>query len=1384
MAVVIGLALLAGLTVLTTHPEVAHAATSSSWSTDRSVAYQMDAAHDGALNHDSLTPPLIQKWIKTFPNNVSYPVIADGRVFVTVQGPSQVQGDSIWALDQATGNVLWGPVDTFASRPGAHLAYDQGRLYVLIYDGVLAAYDPATGTQLWRTQLGAHAAGFTAPPTAFGGMVFAVGFSPTGMLFAVDGASGGVAWSGRLVSGDHSSPAVTWNGVYVSLACNDATDWDPVLGNLIWHHAGCNANGGRTPALFNSWLYSRDPLGNAVLNAWTGDQIGTFNATLAPAFSGSTGYFVSVPNAFGPTLTAVDLTSGNTQWSFAGDRYLDTAPIVVNGVVYIGSQVAGLYALNAATGVPLPGSPYPVAGGFLSPDEVDTGVTLTGLGAGEGWLDAPAGPNLYAFTSALDVAPGDLVFGAQATNTSSAPATVNITNYGAGTATMSGFGTTGDFSQTNTCSSSLGPGASCSAAVTFTPTATGLRTGTLTFSDSATGAHTVALSGNAQSLFRPGPIRNLTAIPGVKSIRLSWLPPVYTGGSVTGYSITQSGSETTNVGPGTTTLLLSGLTVGATYSFAVTAHTTNGDSPVASASALVSLGFQDEIITQAGSIGTGPGTSVGQLPYAVAANSGHVYVGDLGSPVVRDVNLGSGQEGVLAGVDAYGYSGDGGPATSALVFGASAFAVCGGATYFADLGNYVIRKVDSLGRITTVAGDGQPGYTGDGGPATAAQLTRVLALACKSGGGLYIADSDSGTVRVLSPGGIISTLQPGFSFPTGLAEVSPGIVDVADAGQDNAVWQLGSGPNPVVVAGIPGSGGPNYNGDGQPATSATLSDPRGLLTIGSSLYIADAGNNRVRVVSGAGTISTFAGSGSFGFGGDGGQATSASLSQPDGIAADASRLYIADTGNNRVRVVDLLTHVITTIAGNGTASFSGDHGPATSAQLSNPGAIAFDSLGNEYVADASNNVVRKITTDGVISTFAGIGAPGSSPDGVPATSAALNFPIGLAVNSVGDVYISDSGNQRVRVVDHSTGLITTVAGNGSAGYNGDGAPATNYSLDAPRGLAVDSSGNVYIADPLNNRVRVLVPNANSIATFAGNGVAGYNGDGPRAQSELNLPTDVAVDAAGNVFIADTRNHRVREVDHSSGVMTTFAGNGVIGIGGDGGQANKAELAFPSAVAFDSAGDVFIADEFNRIRVVDGSGVISTVVGTCGIAPGFSGDGGVASTAQVDTPFALAFDAMGDLFVAGINENRVRETSSLVGFRGGACAGVPGATAGSRAATILGSSLDGPRFDTHGGVPATVPPLPGAPRWNPTNLKSTAAVTPPIIRTPAPPIPRAETRPALSAQSSPLSVAAPVRRELTAITSSDNAGALCWLLPLPGLVAAVVVLAALRIRRRT
>jgi sugar lactone lactonase YvrE len=343
-----------------------------------------------------------------------------------------------------------------------------------------------------------------------------------------------------------------------------------------------------------------------------------------------------------------------------------------------------------------------------------------------------------------------------------------------------------------------------------------------------------------------------------------------------------------------------------------------------------------------------------------------------------------------------------------------------------------------------------------------------------------------------------------------------------------AVLAAGYTGNAQKITTIAGTGVAGYNGDEGTATGIELWSPAGVAVSGGAVYVADGLNNRIRKISPAGTITTIAGIDDPGNAGDGGPATDAQLNDPTGIAVDNhGNLYIADKYNNRIRKVTP-QGMISAFAGTGVQGFGGNGGTATAALLNAPAGLMADSAGNIFIADAGNNCIREVTTAGIILNFAGNGTPGFSGDGRAATAAQLYLPNGMAIDTAGNIYIADSWNYRVRKVTPA-GIITTIAGTGIAGYAGDGAIDTAAQLNLPTGIAADRAGNIYIADQGNNRIRRILPGG-IMTTLAGTGNAGYSGDGGAAAiADLNAPPAIAVDAGYNLYIAEQQNNRIRRV---------------------------------------------------------------------------------------------------------------------------------------------------------------------------------------------------------------------------------------------------------------
>ena len=644
------------------------------------------------------------------------------------------------------------------------------------------------------------------------------------------------------------------------------------------------------------------------------------------------------------------------------------------------------------------------------------------------------------------------------------------------------------------------------------------------------------------------------------------------------------------------------------------------------------------------------GTTVGlTFVFDVAGDSlGRAYFID--GTRVRRVEL-DGSLTTVAGTGVPGTSGDGGPAASAQLLYPEGIAVDGlGRLYIADANASTVRRVDIDGTITTIAGFGGSGFGGDGAQATTAQLRNPDDVAVDGLGRVVIADQNNHRIRRIELDGTISTIAgtgtPGFTGdngaatgaeiqdPTYLAIDSSGTIYFID--RSNArIRKITAGG---IISTIAGTGTNGVTAEGVHATAAMMT-PVGNALVGQGRVIfGDNGSGAIRVrrIETDGTLGTVAGIGTGGFAGDGGPATSAELGVVFGVAFDGlGRMIISDPGNGRVRRV-ATDGTITSIAGNGAYGSTPDGFAATSDTLASASDVAFDDMGRLVIADRLNLRVRRIELDGTLVTLAGNGSEGYGMDGVPATTIPLVYPTSVAIDPQHRVLFADGC--RVRALD-GTGTLTTVAGSPSAcGFGGDSGPATSAQLGAMTALAVDATGNLYIADAPNQRIRMV--SAGTITTIAGNGATGSVADGVAATAALlSNPTGVAVDSTGRVLIADAGSHKIRrvELDHT---ISTVAGTGTPGSNGDCAAATSAQLHSPARVAIGPMDRIYIADTGNeRVREIDTNNNISTIAGI-GTA-GFLGDGGAATSAMFNSIQGLAIDASGDVAIADDVNNLVR-----------------------------------------------------------------------------------------------------------------------------------------------
>jgi trimeric autotransporter adhesin len=745
--------------------------------------------------------------------------------------------------------------------------------------------------------------------------------------------------------------------------------------------------------------------------------------------------------------------------------------------------------------------------------------------------------------------------------------------------------------------------------------------------------------------------------------------------------------------------------------------------------------------------------------YVLTDSAGNIFIVDVLSNRVRKIAAKTGIITTVAGNGTSGFSGDGGAATSAELNTPAGIALDAvGNLYIADAPNNRVRKVNATtGIITTVAGNGAATTSsGDGGPATNAGLIGPVGIAVDSAGDIFVTDNGEHGVREISATtGVITTVisngstpSSGFGAVAGIAIDGSGNLFIADP-VSHRVFKLIAASGAISI--VAGNGTAGSSGDGGPATSAELNYSGAVaLDTAGNLYINDALSNNIRKVSAAtGIISTVAGDGTAGFSGDGGAAVDAEINDPGGVALDsAGNLYIPEGNNNDVRevsplafpatnvasssapqnlllettsaetitsftvsasqgnkqeykigtvsgcVVDGVTSnpagtictipitfspgypglrpvpiqavtsagnvniglnglgvgplaaltpgIITTIAGNGASGYTGDGGPATSAGIYEPQGVALDNAGDVYFADFYHHVVRRIdVTSGVITTVAGNGTEGSSGDGGTATSAELNYPEGISLDSAANIYIADSGNYRVRKVDAATGIITTVAGDGAKTDSGDGGLAVNAGFRAISDVKFDSHDNMYIADSLSvRRVDVV---SGTITTIAGNGPGG---DGVLAIDSYVYPYSLAFDSLDNLYLVSPTQGNVRVITAANGYINTIAGNGVPNSkhSGDGGPATGAGLAQPDYVAVDSAGDLYISEAAGSyIRMVTASTqIISTIGGTGLDDVNLPGDGGPATAAAVASPTGIALDGFGNIYIGSYVAERIRK----------------------------------------------------------------------------------------------------------------------------------------------
>jgi len=678
-------------------------------------------------------------------------------------------------------------------------------------------------------------------------------------------------------------------------------------------------------------------------------------------------------------------------------------------------------------------------------------------------------------------------------------------------------------------------------------------------------------------------------------------------------------------------------------------------------SALSAQVTRDSIITTfSGAAWTFPGNGaigqnapISEVESLSTDGKGNIIFADPGNHEVSRLNA-DGTITVLAGNGLAGFSGDNGPARSAsLNFPLDAVMDGKNNLYIYDSSNYRIRVVSSVGVISTYAGTGSPGSSGDGGPATAARIGSLVWLAVDSGGTLYLNDADSCVVRRITPDGIINRYagtgtcgHTGDGGPALNAQIAlfdghialdaSGNLYLSEAGTSTIRKVTTSG----TITTIAGTGQLGSSGDNGPANKATFNFPAGLaFDAQQNLYVAEPNNMIIRKISPDGIVTTVAGvRGANGLSGDGGPPLKATLFFPQGVAVDsAGNLHIADAGNYRIRKI--AGNTINTAVGNGQFRSTVDGTSLTQAFLFGPTGLAVDPSGNLLVAEQSFGKLAKTSPDGSFRIIAGIGVTAFGGVGGPATKAAI-VPLAPVADSQGTVYFSDSSADVIYKIAPD-GTLVLIAGqpfvNGLSGDGGSALKAT-FNYPGPFGLAFDQAGNLYTADGANHAIRRIAPDG-TITTVAGTGSAGFSGDGgPATAAKLRAPLSVVVDATGNLIIPDQFNNRIRMVD-PNGVITTIAGNGTASSTGDGGPASKATVNGPTFAAIDGKGNLYFLDAGGKLlRRIDSAGIITTLAGNS-IAANL-GDGGPAGQASLNA-YAVAVDKLGSVYLSCFGDDKIR-----------------------------------------------------------------------------------------------------------------------------------------------